>query len=1139
MIKSEISQWVFNEKYRFENESESEFADRIGKALGKSNEEILLFSNLIQNHKFMPAGRSLYGLGTGKKSICYSNCFVIPIRKDSMDSIMEAATNAAMTFKWGGGVGYNFSILRPNKAKTFKSDGKSTGVVSFMQIFNSVCETIMTGGNRRGAGVAVLDVWHVDIEEFIVAKRNGGLTSFNISVGISDAFMKAVESNEKWDLMFPETTHKKYDSEWDGNIEQWIEKGYPVKIYKTVNAKDLYDSIIKSNYNFAEPGVLFLDTINKMNNLYYCETIQSTNPCFAEYSYITTRNGLFKIKDLVGKSVDIYNGEQWETIDNFQITGINQELMRVWLYDGSYLDVTPYHKFILEDGTKLETKDLNIGNRLKYENGLIITDGIKADGTYIKGFMLADGCIKENTHPMLTVYEPKFCCMDRLKESASELEIGEINTNVITELGFKLDSLNNRYIMQGLIPREYNKFYKWGSDEYKSNIPEEVFQWNLKSKCDFIAGVMDGDGSALDSKNGFSYQLSSIHYDFLVDFLRLLKSIGVFGKISLMKKAQYKEIKGDTYWTQDCWRLSIPQKYAIELSRRVTFSRLISFDTRNVIYNCKFNYNTIIDIEKLDGDNHTVYCCNIPSNHQILTGDGIITGNCGEICLSPFGACLLGSINLASLVKNPFENPIFDFESLETTASAGIVMLNRILDINTYPIKEQLHEATNKRLIGLGITGLGDALAMMKIKYSSQEGVDLTEKIIKKIRNTSYLSSIELAKTEGSFPDFDKEKFCSSKFVKTLPKDIQDKIKEFGIRNGRILTIPPTGTTSLLMNNVSSGLEPIFALEYHRTARADNGTMTKEFVVEDYAWKLYKELTGETNVHNAPPFFETALELTVDEHMKMQTILQKYIDNSISKTLNIPETYPYDDFSKVYWNAWKAGLKGCTTYRPNDVTGSILSTISEKDKTLKIVESEQSIINTIDSMDDMSKLTLFQELRNKYKLSLNEIDSTYHPYEKELLEVEPSRRHRVKLKNGAKIYITVTHDESGYPLEIFTTMPKEAGINGSGVFNPELYLEKKSHWDAITRLCSSLFRLGAPLEEIIKQLEKSSFFENDISGIIAAVLKCPHESDCEDFDEDDFFVPIYDTCPVCGKKTLVKHAQCAECTSCGYGKCSL
>jgi len=157
MIKSEISQWVFNEKYRFENESEAEFADRIGKALGKTSEEVLLFSNLIQNHKFMPAGRSLYGLGTGKKSICYSNCFVIPIRKDSMDAIMEAATNAAMTFKWGGGVGYNFSILRPNKAKTFKSDGKSTGVVSFMHIFNSICETIMTGGNRRGAGVAVLN----------------------------------------------------------------------------------------------------------------------------------------------------------------------------------------------------------------------------------------------------------------------------------------------------------------------------------------------------------------------------------------------------------------------------------------------------------------------------------------------------------------------------------------------------------------------------------------------------------------------------------------------------------------------------------------------------------------------------------------------------------------------------------------------------------------------------------------------------------------------------------------------------------------------------------------------------------------------------------------------------------------------
>ena len=1135
MIKSEISQWVFNEKYRFENESEEEFANRIAKSLGKTNEEILLFSNLIQNHKFMPAGRALYGLGTNKKSTCYSNCFVLPIRKDSMDAIMEAATNAAMTFKWGGGVGYNFSILRPNKAKTFKSDGKSTGVVSFMQIFNSICETIMTGGNRRGAGIAVLNVAHPDIEEFIVAKRNGGLTSFNISVGITDAFMKAVESDEKWDLIFPETTHKKYDTDWDGNVEQWIAKGYPVKIYKTVQAKDLYDTIIKSNYDFAEPGVLFLDTVNKMNNLYYCETIQSTNPCFEENTYITTRNGQFKIKSLVGKNVDIYNGEYWENINNFRITGTNQELHRVWLYDGSYLDVTPYHKFILEDGTKLETIDLNIGNRLKHENSLIITDGIKASGAYIKGFMLADGCIKENTNPMLAVDEPKFCCMDRLKESASELEIGKINTNVITELGFRYDELNNKYYMQCLIPREHGKFYKWGSDEYKSNIPEEVFQWDLKSKCDFIAGVMDGDGHALDSINGFSYQVSSIHYDFLVDFLRLLKSVGVFGKISLMKNAQYKEIKGDTYWTQDSWRLSIPQKYAIELSRRVNFSRLLSFNDRNVIYNCKFNYMTVVDIEKLSGDNHTVYCCTVPSNNQLLTGAGVITGNCGEICLSPFGACLLGSVNLASHVKSPFENPRFDFETLETSVSAGIIMLNRILDVNTYPIKEQLTEATNKRLIGLGITGLGDTLAMMKLKYSSQEGVDLTEKIMKLIRNVSYLASIELAKIDGSFPDFDKEKFLSGKFVKTLPKDIQDKIREHGIRNGRILTIPPTGTTSLLMNNVSSGLEPIFALESFRTVRSDDGELKKEFIVEDYAWRLYKELTGVTGVHNAPPYFETALELSVEEHMKIQIVLQKYICNSISKTVNIPENYQFDEFSKVYWNAWKNGLKGCTTYRPNSITGSILSTTSKTEQPVQY----NSMDNILLSITNDEKIELYNKLCAKYDTKKNS-DVSSHPYEKELLDVEPSRRHRVKWKNDEKVYVTVTCDEGGYPLEVFTNIPKKAGINGNGKFNSELFLEKKSNWYAITRLCSSLLRLNAPHQEVIKQLEESSFSEFDISQIIADILKqYPFDTDCEEIEEEDFFVPILDICPVCKQKTLVKHAQCAECTNCGYGKCSL
>jgi len=797
---------------------------------------------------------------------------------------------------------------------------------------------------------------------------------------------------------------------------------------------------------------------------------------------------------------------------------------------------------------------------------LIIKEGKKTTAPYLKGYMLSEGCIKRDHEPLVIVYEPKFCCMDRLLKSASELPIISKNTTSVLELGFRYDEKKNIETMQGLTCRDDGDLFKW-NDEYKEHLPEEVFAWDFESKCEFIAGVMDGDGNIVDNKGGFKYQLSSIRKEFLIDFLRLLKTVGVFGKISLMKKAQYKEIKGKMYWTQDCWRLTIPQAYCIKLSKVVNFSRLKSFSDRVMINEAKFKYMNVENITKLEGK-HTVYCCNVLSNHSITTGEMVVTANCGELPLGPHGACLLGSINLAKMVVNAFtDDAHIDFELLKSVTYQAVKMLNRILDINRYPLEEQAKEAFDKRLIGLGITGLADMLAMLKIKYSSDDALSYAESVMCVIRDTSYRSSIDLAKIDGAFPLFDADKFLQSDFTKKLPDDIRDDIKSYGIRNGRIISVAPTGTISLLMNNVSSGIEPIFALNYERKVKNENGIQVP-VNVEDYAWSLYKKISGNGNINQVPSFFETAMELDVDAHVRMQSLIQKYVDSSISKTVNVPKDYSFDDFSDVYWNAWKFGLKGCTTYRPNDVTGSVLEikeTNFEEDGTLDIekrsnLEDERYVKTrakiSIDKLINiLNSESLDDNLSDGEELSVNirELYSTIKNYlklsdgaavEKELLDEERSRRHRVLWKDHEKVYINVTIDQEGYPLEVFSNLPKEAGINGNKKFNQELYLEKLSNWEAVSRLVSVCLRHGVPVEEVVRQLDKSTYTNSDVSGLFADILqKYPilDDLDEEEIEDDDcgFYEPSFSICPQCGEKSLFKKDQCEECVNCNYAKCNL
>ena len=297
------------------------------------------------------------------------------------------------------------------------------------------------------------------------------------------------------------------------------------------------------------------------------------------------------------------------------------------------------------------------------------------------------------------------------------------------------------------------------------------------------------------------------------------------------------------------------------------------------------------------------------------------TNPCGEIPLPPYGACDLGSLNLTRFVATPFTHEArVEHARLQEAAAVAVRLLDNVIDASHFPLPQQTENARGSRRIGLGITGLADTLVMLGLSYGSDESITVAAEIMRTICHAAYRASIAIAKEKTSFPFFERDKYLQGPFIRSLPDDIQEAIAAHGIRNSHLLAVAPTGTISLLAGNVSSGLEPIFAASYERKVLTGDGT-AKEFLLTDHALELWRaaKRTG------APEGFVTTAELPVTAHLAMQAALQPYVDNSISKTINVPQAYAFDDFKRIYDLAYDQGLKGCTTFRPNPVTGAVLS----------------------------------------------------------------------------------------------------------------------------------------------------------------------------------------------------------------------
>ncbi|WP_209598063.1 adenosylcobalamin-dependent ribonucleoside-diphosphate reductase [Ruegeria sp. HKCCSP351] len=495
------------------------------------------------------------------------------------------------------------------------------------------------------------------------------------------------------------------------------------------------------------------------------------------------------------------------------------------------------------------------------------------------------------------------------------------------------------------------------------------------------------------------------------------------------------------------------------------------------------------------------------------------TNPCGEQPLPPYGACLLGSINLARLVAEPFGDAAhLDEPALQELVATAVRMMDNVVDASKFPLAEQEAEAQDKRRIGLGVTGLADALLMLGLRYGSDEAARQTERWLHAIARAAYLASVDLAKEKGAFPLFDAEKYLASGTMQQMDDDVRDAIREHGIRNALLTSIAPTGTISLYAGNVSSGIEPVFAYAYTRKVLQKDGSRTEEEVV-DYAVQMWRDKFGDAAL---PDYFVNAQTLTPSDHVKMQAAAQKWIDSSISKTINCPEDISFDAFKDVYMQAWDQGCKGCTTYRPNDVTGSVL-TVSESDD-----KAPGESANAPHEIEGGDVIYMSEPLDRPQSLE----GSTY------------------KLKwpdSEHAIYLTINDiiiSGRRRPFEVF--------INSK---NMEHYA-----WTlALTRMISAVFRRGGDVSFVVEELKavfdprggawvKGKYIPSILAAIGGVIeqhmvaigflegegmgLKSDPQAQVVNLD-----APRGKACPSCGQYDMVMIEGCMTCRSCGHSKC--
>ncbi len=1147
-----ISQQIWDMKYRLkapdgtpvDNTIEDTWA-RVAGALAAAEADPAAweprFRAALRDFAFLPAGRILAGAGTAR-NVTLFNCFVMGTVPDDMGGIFEHLKEAALTMQQGGGIGYDFSTLRPKGAPVKGVGADASGPLTFMDVWDAMCRTIMSAGHRRGAMMATMRCDHPDIEAFIDAKRAPGrLRMFNLSVLATDPFMAAVKADDAWDLVF------------DG------------RVYKTVRARALWDRIMQATYAYAEPGVIFIDRINHRNNLHYCEEIHATNPCVTADTWVTTADGPRQVGDLQGAPFTaVVDGRIYpSTADGFFSTG-RKPVFRLTTREGHALRLTADHPVRTVaaksrhriDWTWTKAADLGPGDEVALHDHRTAAawPGARTyhEG-YLVGLLVGDGVLKQDK-AVLSVWP------------------GEAVANGPAQRPGVAGAMNAAFEAARSLPHR-SDFAGWmavpGRGEYRlalgalrtlaldlgmspgnKAITPAVERTSGDFYRGFLRGLFDADGTVLGSQEkGVSVRLAQSDLPRLQAVQRMLLRLGIAASIYPNRRAgglrPLPDGKGGVkdYHCQPWHELAISNENVIRFAELVGFA---DTDKARRLEALIGDYRRTPNRERFlarvaavtaDGEEE-VFDVQIPGINA-FDANGLHVHNCGEQPLPPYGACLLGSVNLARLVVDPFgEDPHLDLAALDELVRTAVRMMDNVTDVSRFPLPQQQHEALAKRRIGLGVTGLADALIFCKARYGSERAIALTETWLKALQRAAYLASTELAAEKGAFPLYDAERYLAGETVAGLDDDVRAAIARHGIRNALITSVAPTGTISLFADNVSSGLEPVFSFTYNRTVILPDGGRQEE-PVTDYAYRQFRAAFGEAAP--LPDYFVDAQTLRPTDHVRMQAAVQKYVDSSISKTINCPEDISFEAFKDVYMQAYDTGCKGCTTYRPNDVTGAVLSLTEETDATAGAGEPELP----------------FEAPQPKPRDAFEAGGIVYMTRPLDRPEALPGSTYKVKWpESDHAMYITVNdviQDGRRRPFEVF--------INSKN-------MEHFAWTVALTRMISAVFRRGGDVSFVVDELKAvfdprgghwvSGRYVPSLLAAIGEVIErhmiaigfIPDpkadsgdaESDvvarAAGDDDDDGRRPRLRGCPKCGSPSLIRQENCDTCISCGYSKCS-
>jgi ribonucleoside-diphosphate reductase alpha chain len=1057
------------------------------------------FYRLMTNLEFLPNSPTL--MNAGRELGQLSACFVLPVG-DSIDDIFDAVKFTALIHKSGGGTGFSFSRLRPANDVVMSTTGISSGPISFMRVFDLATETIKQGGTRRGANMGILRVDHPDIMDFIRSKSDlKCFNNFNISVGLTEPFMKAVDADDEYELVNPRSR----------------------TVSGRLKAREVFRTIVRQAWATGEPGIVFLDRLNRDNPTPQVGEIESTNPCVTAETFVQTAEGPRQVRDLIGRQFTaMVDGAPFPSApEGFFATG-TKDVLRLRTNEGHALRLTADHPVrraasvtrarIVEEW--VPAAQLQPGDRIvlhRHENlGWAGSYG-EAEG-YLLGLLVGDGTLKADK-AVISAWPVR-------RAANGDATADGIESVMAAAAGYA-QTLPHRSDFAGWTPVAGRGEQRLALGEVKrvaaqlgmapgaKTITPALEQCSSDFCRAFLRGLFDADGSVQGTTaKGVSVRLAQSDLATLEAAQRMLLRLGIASTIYQDRRpagtALLPDGRGGTapYPVKAQHELVVSRENIAVFAERVGFhdsAKAARLTTLLGGYRRTLNRERFLaTVEGLTPDGYeAVYDVQVPGVNA-FDANGLFVHNCGEQPLLPYEACNLGSINLNRLVRDGR----LDWARLGEVTRLAVRFLDNVIEVNNYPLPKIDEMTRANRKIGLGVMGWADMLIALGVAYDSPEAVALADQVMRAVREEGHAASRELARARGAFPNF--------------KGSIFDKPGAEPMRNATVTTIAPTGTISIIANS-SSGIEPLFAISYIRTVLDKNRMVevnpTFERIARErgfYSAELMERIAEAGTVRGMAEVpediqrvFATAHDITPEVHVRMQAAFQKHTDNAVSKTVNFSADATEADVDKVFRMAYELDCKGVTIYRDGSRENQVLSTTKKGVPTT--LEGLAAAAAELAQAPEAPRAPVIRRRPKALRGSTYQMDTGCGP-----------------------LYVTINEDDEGI-FELFTTMGKAGGC-------------ASSQCEALGRMVSLAWRSGVEAAPVIKQLVGISCHQPAGFGV-EKVLSCSDavakaiERHCGEAGGTKKRALDRGACPDCGG--TVEHLEgCVVCRACGYSECA-